>query len=343
MKAAFLTAKQKIEIRDIPVPEPGEGEALVRVRHVGICGSDVHYYRRGRIGDQVVEYPFIIGHEAAGVVEKAGRGVKDLPEGADVAIEPAVSCGRCGACLRGKPNLCRGVKFLGTPPVAGAFREYMVMPRENLLPLSDGVGTEAGALVEPLAIGLYAVELAEPLPGETAAVFGAGPIGISIIIFSLLAGAGKLIAVEKIKERAAFARGTGADFTINPDETPLAEEIMRLTADGGADILYEASGDPEALINCVEGAGLSARVLIAGIPEGDFWRVPAHPCRKKELRLQNVRRAAFTPKKVVSLLGSGRIEPGKMVTHRFPLEKLEEALNLAGDYRDGVVKAMVEV
>ncbi len=343
MKAAFLTAIKKVEIREFPVPEPGEGEALVRVRHVGVCGSDVHYYLNGRIGGQVVEYPFIIGHEAAGVVEKLGKGVKDLKEGAEVAVEPARNCRRCNACLRGKPNLCRKVEFLGTPPVAGAYREYMVMPRENLLPLPEGVGTEEGALAEPLAIGLYAVELAKPPPGCSAAVFGCGPIGISIIISSLLAGAGKVIAVEKIGARLDFASLIGADCLINPDDIDPVTEIMRLTGGEGADILYEAAGESEALINCAESAALSGKVIIAGIPEGDFWEVPAHSSRKKELLFQNVRRAAFTPEKIISLIASGRIEVKKMVTHRFPLERVQDALELAAGYGDGVVKAMIEV
>ncbi len=343
MRAAFLTGVGKIEIRDVPAPEPRENEVLVRVKHAGVCGSDVHYYTHGRIGDQVVDYPFIIGHEAAGIVEKTGAGVAGLEVGCAVAVEPAVSCRGCRACLGGRPNLCRGVKFLGTPPVAGAFREYMVMPRENVLPLPESVGTEEGALVEPLAIGLYAVGLARPFPGDTVGVFGCGPIGASVIICSILAGAGRVIAVEKIGARLDFARSIGADHLINPDEISPAKEIMRLTDGEGADIIYEAAGDPGALINCVESASLSGRVVVAGIPEEDFWMVPSHSSRKKELILQNVRRSAFTPKKIISLMGRGKISAKSMVTHRFELEELGEALALAGDYRDGVVKAMIRI
>ncbi len=343
MKAAFLTGKEKIELRDIPKPSPDGGEALVRVANVGICGSDVHYFLKGRIGDQVVEYPFIIGHEAAGIVEKAGKGVNGLKEGDRVAIEPGIPCGKCGVCLRGKPNLCRGVKFLGTPPVPGAFREYMVMPEENLMVLPEGVDTEEGALCEPLAVGLYAVMNARPAPGDAVAVFGCGPIGISVLICSVLAGAGKVFAVEKIKERVEFAKTIGADAVINPGEADPVREIMRLSGGGGVDVAYEAAGEIETLIQCVDSAALLGKVVIVGIPEQDCWEVPSHPSRKKELTLYNVRRSAFTPAKTLSLLGNGRISVKGMVTHRFPLEEIEKALKLVAGYSDGVIKAMVEI
>jgi L-iditol 2-dehydrogenase len=342
MKAAFLTGKQKIDIRDIPAPEPGEGEALVRVKNVGICGSDVHYYLRGRIGGQIIKYPFIIGHEAAGVVEKVGKGVTDLREGTGVALEPGITCGFCSACRKGMPNLCSEVKFLGSPPVEGVFREYAVMPFENLFPLG-GVSTEEGALVEPLGVGFYAVRLAAPLPGDTVAVFGCGPIGISLIIFSRLAGAERVIAVEKIRERAEFAKNIGADYAIIPGEASPVDEIMRLTGGKGADISYEAAGDEDALVQCAESAGLRGKVIIVGIPEEDFWRVPSHNSRRKELVLMNVRRSAFTPEKIIPLLSRGRIEAKKMITHRFGLEEIEKAMNLAAEYSDGVVKAMIEI
>lgn len=343
MKAAFLAAREKIDIRDVPVPSPGEGEVLVRVKHVGVCGSDVHYFLRGRIGDQVVKYPFILGHEAAGVVEQIGKGVDGLKEGDGVAIEPAVPCGDCRICSRGKPNLCRQVKFLGTPPVHGAYREYMVMPGDNLFPLPDGAGTDKGALVEPLAVGLYAVELAGPLPGETVAVFGCGPIGLSVIIFASLAGAGTIIASERIEARIAFAQRMGADLVINADGSDAVEEIMNATGKEGVDTAFEAAGEPETLIQCVNSSTLCGRVLMVGIPDVDFWQIPSTVARKRELVLQNVRRSAFTAEKVLSLLEKGRIDVEGMITHRFPLDRIEEAFDLVSGYRDGVVKAMIEL
>ncbi len=343
MLAAFLTGIEKMEIRDVPVPEPGPGEVLIRVRHVGVCGSDVHYYKRGRIGGQIVEYPFIIGHEAAGTVSKTGKGVAGFSEGDAVAIEPGMPCRACGACLAGKPNLCPDVKFLGTPPVEGAFREFIVMPAGNILPLPAGIDTALGALVEPLGVGLYAVDLARPFPGASVAVFGCGPIGLSIIICSLLAGAGEVVAVEKIPERAALAKKIGAGAVINPDESDPVREILRLTGGAGADFTYEAAGEQETLSWCAESAALLGKVVIAGIPEQDAWVFPSHTSRRKELVLQNVRRSAFTPERVIALLGGGRISAEGIITHRFPLSEVENALRLASEYGDGVVKAMIEL
>lgn len=342
MKAAWLTARGRIEIRETPVPEPGPGEVLVRLTHTGVCGSDVHYFREGRIGDMLVEYPFIIGHETAGRVETTGPGVTGFQPGDRVAVEPAANCGDCPVCRAGRPNLCPAVRFLGTPPVHGAFREYLAMPAECLYPLPAAVSNEVGALCEPLAVGFYALALARPEPVSAMAVFGCGPIGLSIIMSARAAGAGPIFAVEPLAPRRRLARRSGATAVFDPQRADPAAAILEATGGAGVPLVFEATGQAAALPPAIETAAIAGKVMLVGIP-GTDWSFPPSGARRKELILHNVRRSAFVTGQVIELVATGRIKPAPMTTHRFPLEKVAAALELAGDYRDGVVKAMVEI
>ncbi len=343
MKAAYLTAPGRIDIRETPVPEPGPGEVLVRIKMVGVCGSDVHYFQQGKIGDQVITKPFILGHEAAGIVALSGPGAQKFRSGDRVAVEPAVSCGKCPVCLKGKPNLCRQVRFLGTPPVTGAFREYLVMPEANLLPLPEKVSLAEGVLAEPLAIGLYAVNLLPVNAGDRVAVLGCGPIGLSIIFCARLAGATAVLASEPIPQRIDYALKIGADRVFNPEKTDPVTEILKFTGGEGVTCAFEAAGKQATLAQCVEVASLAGKVAIVGIPQEDTWTFPSHAARRKELFLFNVRRSAFTTEQAIELIAAGKINPRSMITHRFPLEKTGEALETVAGYRDGVIKAVVEL
>ncbi|MFH0797075.1 MAG: alcohol dehydrogenase catalytic domain-containing protein [Candidatus Omnitrophota bacterium] len=343
MKAAYLVGKEKIEIKETPVPVPGPAEVLVRVKKVGICGSDVHYFREGRIGEQVVTFPFIVGHEAAGIVAETGPEVKGLLTGQKVAIDPGVSCGKCEVCLTGKPNLCLKVRFLGTPPVEGAFREYLVIPAANLIPLPDNVTLEEGALSEPLAVGLYATRLVSIALDDKVAIFGCGPIGLSLLLCARLAGASTLFASDLIPERRTYAKRIGADYVFDPKECDPVKEILGLTKGKGVQVTFESAGQLETLIQAVGTAALGGKVGIVGIPIEDYWQIPSYSTRRKELAFFNVRRSAFAAEKVINLMASGKIDAKGMVSYRFPLERVTEGLQLAAEYRDGVIKAMIDI
>ena len=343
MKAAFLIGKEQIEIQDAPQPVPGNDELLVRVKQVGICGSDVHYFKEGKIGEQVVSGPFVIGHEVAGEVVATGSDVTDFSAGQRVAIEPGISCEKCEVCLTGKPNLCTRVRFLGTPPTSGAFREFLAMPSANFILLPDNVSLEEGVLSEPLGIGLYGVNLIRVSPGDSVAIFGCGPIGLAIIFFAKLAGAASIFATDLIPERRAYAKQIGADYVFDPKKEDPVKEIMNLTKGRGVNAAFEAAGQKETLIQAIDSAALAGKVGMVGIPAEDCWQFPSFGARRKELALLNVRRSAFTAEKVIRLMSAGKINARNMVTHHFPLERVAEGLQLVADYRDGVIKAIVNI
>lgn len=344
MKAAYLVEKEKIEILEVPVPEiKKEDEVLIKVKYVGVCGSDIHYFLEGKIGDQIVEDKIILGHECSGEVVKVGKGVKNLIPGDKVAVEPGISCGECKLCIKGKPNLCPNVKFLGTPPVDGAFCEYIIMPEKNLIKIPENLDFEEGVLSEPLAIGLYGVKLSKLEVGDDVAVLGAGPIGLSTIFSLKEGGAKKIFATDLIKERRDFALKVGADFVFNPETTDIINEIKKLTDGEGVDIAYEAAGEPETIRQTADIVKIGGKIVIYGIPSNDKIEFTAHILRRKEITVINVRRSCHTTFLALQLLQKSILPFREMITHRFPLEKVNEALKLVSEYKDGVIKALIEI
>jgi L-iditol 2-dehydrogenase len=342
MKQATLYGIKDIRIEDVPAPEPGPGEALVRVKAVGVCGSDVHYYLEGRIGDQVVTEPMPVGHEFMGVVEDTGADYEGPPKGARVAIEPGVSCGECDNCRNGRPNLCPNVIFYGTPPVHGSFREYVTHPGGLLFPLPDEVSDAAGALLEPLGIALYAVWRVGVELGDVVVVLGSGPIGLLTAACAKAAGASRTIMTDILPYRMEFAKTYVADEVLDGnDDVP--GRVAGLTGGKGAGVVFECAGKPETVVQCATTAGIGGRVGLVGIPEEDEVPLPIHHCRRRELTLQNVRRSRFTGPPGIELVARGRIDLDALATHSFPLEKTADALQLAADYADGVIKAVVTV
>lgn len=342
MKAALLTGIRKIEIGDVPEPELGrESDVLIRVGAVGVCGSDVHYYAEGRIGDQVVRYPFVVGHECAGTVEKAGPSARRLRPGDRVVVDPAVVCGACDQCRAGRPNTCRHLLYLGAPgQLSGVLCERLVMPEDNCYGLPPEMSLEEGALVEPLSIGLHGLKMAgEPAP-ETIAVLGAGPIGLSVLLAARAFGIGAVYVTDRIDHRVEIARQAGASWAGNPGREDIVARIMGFTP-GGLDAVFECCGDPSALAQSVDLLRPGGRLLIIGIPSGDQISFNAHTLRRKELSIHHVRRQRFCVREAIDLVRNGRVDVRFMVTHRFALEDARPAFELAAGYHDGVLRAMV--
>jgi len=225
MKAVYLEEIGRLDVREIPIPEPGPRDVLVKMKSVGVCGSDIHYYEHGRIGDFVVREPLILGHECAGEVVEAGPEVIALQPGDRVAIEPGVPCRHCKHCLSGRYNLCTDVVFLATPPVDGAFCEYVTSPDDFAYKLPDNVSTEAGATIEPLSVGMHAVNLTGVGAGEAVLVLGAGPIGLLAVAAAAAAGAGHITAVDLLPNRLEAAGLMGASRTVNANEEDVAEAL----------------------------------------------------------------------------------------------------------------------
>jgi len=342
MKAALLTGIRQIELREVPDPEISKDfDVLIRVGAVGVCGSDIHYYSEGRIGDQVVPYPFIVGHESAGTVEKVGPAVRRLKPGDRVAVDPAIVCGTCDQCLSGRPNTCRRLLYLGTPnQLSGALCERIVMPEKNCFVLPAELTLEDGVLVEPLSIAIHGLKLAgEPAP-NTVAVLGAGPIGLSVLLAARAAGVRQVYMTDKIDARTEVARRAGASWAGNPDREDVMERIRSFAPDG-LDAVYECCGDQSAFSQAVDLLKPGGRLFIVGIPAGDRISFDIHSLRRKELSLHNVRRQRFCVREAIDLIQNGEVDVRFMATHRFTLENARLAFELAAGYGSGVIRAIV--
>ncbi|MGD2175662.1 MAG: NAD(P)-dependent alcohol dehydrogenase [Candidatus Brocadiaceae bacterium] len=335
MKAVYLVARGEFDLREVPVPEPGPGEVLVAVRSCGICGSDIHFYEKGRIGDFVVAEPLVLGHEAAGEVVGLGADVRALERGDRVAVEPGIPCRRCEYCLSGRYNLCPDVMFLSAPPHDGFFREYVSVPEEFAYRLPESVSMEAGATVEPLAVGLHAVGLVGLGPGERVAVLGTGPIGLLAIAAARAAGATEVAAVDLVPMRLEFALRMGATVAVNAGE----EDASVALADW-ADVVLDCVAVSQTLTQAFDIIRPGGRVAWVGMA-GSVAEVPFQKFQLKEASVTGVFRYANRFGSAVNLLASGMIDPLPLVTHRFEFPRVEDAVEFAAQNRQLALKTMV--
>jgi L-iditol 2-dehydrogenase len=325
------------------VPEPGPGQVLLQVLAVGICGSGVHYFLDGGIGEDKVTEPFVIGHEFSARVAAWGPGVSGPPVGTRVAVEPAISCGTCELCQEGHPNLCERILFCSTPPTEGALREFMTHPADLVFPLPDSINDEEGAVLEPLGIALHAVRLANLRPGDTIAILGSGPIGLLTLQVALVSGARAAYVTDLVPERLAMAGQFGATATFKADEGDPVAWIMEQTGGRGVDVAFETAWAEETPAQAAEVARRGGKVIMAGIPRENVAIFPAHHCRRKGLTLKYVRRMKHTYPRAIAMVRDGLLDVQSLVTHRFSLQRAAEAYQLVASYRDGVVKAIIEV
>ena len=329
----------------IRVPEPQiaeEHEVLIRMKALGVCGSDIHYYTTGRIGSQIVHYPFTVGHEGAGIVEKTGDKVNRVKPGDIVAIDPAMSCYHCDQCREGRFHTCRNLKFLGNPGQAeGCLSEFIVMPETSLYPVTDPLSFDEAALSEPLSIGCYAVKQAHLQDNYSIGILGSGPIGMSVLLSAKESGAGKIFLTDKIDERLNLGTKAGATWTGNP----LKQDIVTGITDKEPlllDTVFECCGQQEAMDQAVSLLKPGGKLMIVGIPEFNRWSFSVDELRHKEISLVNIRRQLDCVQPVLDLMADQKINATQMITHRFPFEQSAMAFELVADYRDGVMKAMIE-
>ncbi|MDY0355661.1 MAG: alcohol dehydrogenase catalytic domain-containing protein [Sedimentisphaerales bacterium] len=344
MRAAVLTGVRQIEVREVPDPKIEKGtDVLLKIEKVGVCGSDVHYFETGRIGSQVVQFPYIVGHECAATVAKVGPDVKGLKVGQEVVVEPAVSCHACEQCKAGRENTCSHLRFLGTPGQGnGCLSEYIVMPEECCLPTDGRISIEQGVLCEPLAIAVYAVKQSHPARGADVAMLGAGPIGLCCLVSAKAAGVGDCYMTEKIDERVEIARRAGATWVGNPLKEDVVAAILKRKP-LGMDIVYECAGQQETIDQAVDLLKPGGKLLLIGIPREDRISLSIDKIRRKEVTIVNVRRQNKCTHEAMDLVASGAVGVDFMVTHRFGLDRVREAFELVAAYRDGVVKAMIEM
>lgn len=345
MRAALLYGPGDIRVKDVPAPEPGPGEALVRIRAVGVCASDLHFYRHGEIGGWGFTEPALLGHECAGEIVGfgPGPGSGSLEVGTLVAIEPTRPCGECDLCRSGRYNICRRLRFAGQPPDPGAFCEYATAPINRLFALPSCLTFAEGAMVEPLAVAVHAVRLAGVSAGSCVAVVGGGAIGLSLMQVSLAYGAKVIVLSEPLDHRRQLALRLGCTAVVQPEAESLDEVTARLTGGAGADVAFEASG-------CQEGPALAARCVgsggtlcLVGIPDVDELLFKASLVRRKEMTLRTVRRYCGEFPESVALLASGRVKVDAYTTHHFPLEQTGMAFEAAVRRPEEVVRAVVDI
>jgi L-iditol 2-dehydrogenase len=343
MKAMMLTGIRKMEMRDIPEPKlVNSNDVKIRMSVLGICGSDIHYYTQGQIGSQKVQYPFSVGHEGAGVVVEVGKTVKRVKPGDKIAIDPAMPCYECDQCLAGRHHTCRNLRFLGCPGQAeGCLMEYIVMPEKSCFQLTGKLSTDHGSISEPLAIGVYAEKKSGGVKGLNIGIFGYGPVGMSVMLAAKAKGANKIYVTDLIDERLAIARKEGSCMTGNPMKENIVGKIMH-EEPLGLDLAFECCGKQEALDQAIELLKPGGKLIVVGIPEFERWSVNVEKTRRKEISLQFIRRQVDCVEQTLEMMKNGLITIDNMVTHRFPFERTKEAFDLVADYRDGVMKAMID-
>jgi len=344
MKAAVLTALRQMEFRDVEQPKiQQDTEVLLKVERVGVCGSDVHYYETGRIGRQIVEYPFIIGHECSATVEAIGSSVTRVKVGDEVAVDPAVPCQKCEQCRMGRENTCGDLRFLGCPGQGGGcLCEYIIMPQDSCFPTAGAITLEQAALCEPFSIGVYSVKSAQMPQNAKIAILGTGPIGLSVLLAAKVAKAAKIYVTDKIDTRLVAAQGAGANWTGNPNDIDIVSEI--LTAEPpGLDVVIECCGQQDALDQAFDLLKPGGRLVIIGTARKERISFDIDTFKRKELSIRYIRRQNHCVQAAIDLIASGQVSVDFMITHHFPLEQTKEAFDLVADYRDGVIKAIISV
>lgn len=344
MKAAYLTDIRRIEVRTAAKPAiRNADDVLLRVEVVGVCGSDVHYFKEGRIGQQVVQFPWIVGHEFSATVMAVGPEAANLRPGTRVAVDPLIWCGQCDQCLQKRVHTCRNQRFLGCPgQAAGSLAEYVVMPGRCCYAVDSAMSATQAALVEPLSVGLYATRLAG-LPAESkVGILGSGPIGLSVLMSLRAAGLCEVCVTDLLPERLAVAMKLGAAWTGNPRRQDVVADVLARQP-LGLDCVFECAGQQETIDQAVQLLRPGGTLLLVGIPEVDRISFAIDQIRRKELRLLNVRRQNECVQPAIDMIRDGRADVSPLATHHFTLDQTQEAFDLVAGYRDGVIKAMIHV
>jgi L-iditol 2-dehydrogenase len=324
MRASVLTDIGTLTVEDRPIPVPAPGEVLVAVAAVGVCGSDVHYYRHGRIGDHVVRAPLVLGHELAGRITAVGDAVDPSRVGQRVAVEPQRPCRRCRQCAAGRYNLCPDIEFYATPPVDGALCGYVVIDAEMAHPIPDNVSDEAAALLEPLSVAIATMRKAGIGPGSSLLIAGAGPIGVICAQTARAFGAARIVVSDPMAARRERALRFGASAVLDPT----ADDVAAL--DPQVDAFVDASGAPPAVRSGIRAVGPAGRVVLVGMGADDY-PLPVGYLQNMEITVTGVFRYTDTWPAAIHLVTSGAIDLDSLVTGRFDLDHVADALDSDAD------------
>jgi L-iditol 2-dehydrogenase len=341
MAIAELVSPRSFAVRDYSRPKAAPGEVLVRVEAVGICGSDLHYFSEGHIGDVPAKYPMVLGHEPVGTIVECGDGVTGWSAGDRVALEPPSYCYHCEFCMTGRHNLCDHGRFMSSPDDPGFFRDHVSVPAINLLPLPKNLGFAEGTLWEPVSIILHSFRFARPQIGETVAVIGAGPIGLTTIAALKIAGAARVFCIEPLAHRRTLALELGADEAIDSSAVDPVHEVLQATHRRGVDLAIDCATRDNTINQCIRMARSAGRVLVTGVPTDVNISLEFHPLRRKELEFFTVRRSNHVGQPSLRLLEEHPKRFTPMITHRAMLGAIQSSFETLESYADGVGKIVL--
>ena len=330
MNVIRLHGVHDLRLHNEPMPMPAPGEELLHIKSVGVCGSDLHWFEESGIGDARMDKPLILGHEFSAVTESGKR----------VAVDPAVPCLTCEFCQEGNPNLCENLRFAGHGADDGALREYMTWPTRCLFPLPDTFSDAEGALLEPLGVAIYAVDLAHLWTGMRVGVFGCGPIGLLVLQMARAAGVTQLIATDRLPHRLEAARACGATDVFLSSDGQENDDVWSATGNRGVHVAFECAGANNAVETSIACTRPGGRVILVGIPSDDLTRFTASVARRKGLTLKLCRRMKHTYPRAIQLVERRLVDLRSLVTHRFPLAETAQAFTIA-QRRDGL-KVIIE-
>lgn len=343
MKTAVMLGIGKMGFEERNIPVPKDDEVLVKLEYVGICGSDLHYYEQGRIGDYIVEPPFVLGHEPGGTVVEIGKNVTNLKVGDRVALEPGKTCGHCEFCRTGRYNLCPDVIFFATPPVDGVFQEYVAHEADLCFKLPDNVSTMEGALIEPLAVGFHAAQQGGAHMGQTAVVTGAGCIGLVSMMALKALGVTTVYAVDIMEKRLKKAMELGATGTVNGKEADTVSRIMELTEGRGCDLVIETSGTEICARQGIEMLTKGGTLVQVGYSASGNMNLPMGMVLDKEITIKSVFRYRHIYPMAIQAVAEGKVNLKGIVTNIFELDDIQNAMDSSVNNKADIVKAVVKI
>lgn len=343
MKVAIMTDIQKMDFEERPIPQPKDDEVLVKLDYVGICGSDLHYYETGAIGDYVVKPPFVLGHEPGGVVVEVGKDVKHLQVGDRVALEPGKTCGQCEFCKEGKYSLCPDVVFFATPPVDGVFQEYVAHEANLCFKLPDNVSTLEGALIEPLAVGFHAAIQGDAHLGQKAVVMGAGCIGLVSMMALKARGVSEVYVVDVMDKRLEKAKELGATGVINGMKEDVVAKVKELTGGRGTDLVIETAGAEVTSRQAILMARKGSTIVFVGYSRTGEVTLPMSIALDKELTFKTVFRYRHIYPMAIQAVADGKINLKGIVTDEFPLDEADKAMEFSMNNKADIVKAVIKI
>lgn len=343
MKVAVMNGIGKMGFEEREIPHPKEDEVLVKLEYVGICGSDLHYYETGAIGDYVVEPPFVLGHEPGGTVVEVGENVKHLQVGDRVALEPGKTCGHCEFCKQGKYNLCPDVVFFATPPVDGVFQEYVAHEADLCFKLPDNVSTLEGALIEPLAVGFHAAIQGNAHLGQKAVVMGAGCIGLVSMMALKARGVSEIYVVDIMEKRLEKALELGASGVIHGAKENVLERVKELTGGNGTDLVIETAGTEITTRQAIQIAKKGSTIVLVGYSKSGEMTLPMSLALDKELSFKTVFRYRHIYPMAIDAVASGKVNLKGIVTDIFTLDEAQKAMDYSVNNKADIVKAVIKI